>query len=309
MQRRWWQSRRARQSLVWAAVILGAACSRSEKRTGANAESSSGVGRRYPLHGEIVAINREHKTLTISHEAIPGLMPAMTMEFRAAAGDLASVKSGERIRAELVRQGDDFRLEKIWPDDRVSTSRIAAAANTLRQDTAARGTKAYREIGENMPDFALYDQDGRVVPASRFRGRQIMLNFIYTRCPVATMCPAATLRMMEVQQHARNAHVPDLELISITLDPEYDTPGVLKQYAAARAIDTRNFSFLTGPETAIRDLLTQFGVIAEFKDGLLKHSLATLLINEQGRIVHRADGSEWSVEEFVEKMQKGVSTE
>lgn len=290
-------------------VILGTACSRSENRTGANAESPSGVGPRYPLHGEIVAINREHKTLTISHEAIPGLMPAMTMEFRAADGDLASVKSGERIRAELVRQGDDFHLEKIWPDDRVSTSSIAAAANALRQDTAARGAKAYREIGENLPDFALYDQDGRVVPVSRFRGRQIMLNFIYTRCPVATMCPAATLRMMEVQQHARNAHVPDLELISITLDPEYDTPGVLKQYAAARAIDTRNFSFLTGPETAIRDLLTQFGVIAEFKDGLLKHSLATLLINEQGRIIHRADGSEWSVEEFVEKMQKGVSTE
>jgi protein SCO1/2 len=309
MQRQWRQSRQARRSLAWVLVILGAACSRSEKQTQADAENIHPDEQRYPLHGEIVAINREHKKLTISHEAIPGLMPAMTMEFRADDGDLASVTSGERIRAELVRAGDDFHLEKIWPDDRVSTSRIAAAANALRQDTVTRGAKAYREIGENMPDFALYDQDGRVVQASRFRGRQIMLNFIYTRCPVATMCPAATLRMMAVQKQAREAHVPDLQLISITLDPEYDTPGVLKQYAAARAIDTGNFSFLTGPEAAIRDLLAQFGVIAEFKDGLLRHSLATLLINEEGRIVHRADGSEWSVEEFVEKMPKGVSTE
>jgi protein SCO1/2 len=290
--------------LVWAVVLLGSACSRRENRTGADADSARGAGQRFPLHGEILAINHERNTLTISHEAIPGLMPAMTMEFRAANGDLASVKSGERIRAELVRQGDGFHLEKIWPDDRVSASSIAAAANALRQDTVTRGAKAYREIGENMPDFALYDQDGRVVQASRFRGRQIMLNFIYTRCPVATMCPAATLRMMEVQMQARKARVPDLELVSITLDPEYDTPGVLQQYAAVRAIDTRNFSFLTGPGTAIRDLLTQFGVIAEFQDGLLKHSLATLLINEQGRIVHRADGSEWTVDEFVEKMRK-----
>ena len=295
-----------RRSLAWAGIILviSAACSRAEKSNGVAAENRGPAEQRYPLRGEIVAVNPGRKSLTISHEDIPGFMPAMTMEFRVSDGDLAIVKPGEHIRAELVRQGDDFHLEKIWPDDRVSTGSIAAATNALRQDTAARGAKAYREIGENMPDFALYDQDGRVVPAGRFRGRQIMLNFIYTRCPVATMCPAATLRMMAVQQQARAAGVTNLELISITLDPAYDTPGVLKEYAAVRGIDTGNFSFLTGPEAAIRDLLTQFGVIAEFKDGLLRHTLATLLINEHGRIVHRADGSEWSVGEFVEKMRK-----
>ena len=89
------------------------------------------------------------------------------------------------------------------------------------------------------------------------------------------------------------------------MDPENDTPGVLKEYTTARGIDTRNFAFLTGPEAAVRDLLTQFGVIAEFTDGLLKHSLATLLIDERGRIIHRADGSEWTVEEFVDRMRRG----
>jgi protein SCO1/2 len=276
-----------------------------KKSAAAAAEHSRPAEQRYPLRGVIIAVNPDRKSLTVSHEDIPGLMPAMTMEFRISGGDLAIVRSGERIRAELVRTGDDFHLEKIWPDDPVSTSRVAAAAGALRQDTIARGAKAYREVGENLPDFALYDQDGRVVPAGRFRGRQIMLNFIYTRCPIATMCPAATLRMMAVQKQARAAGVTNLELISITLDPEFDTPGTLKEYAAARGIDTGNFSFLTGPEAAIRDLLTQFGVIAEFTDGLLRHTLVTLLINEQGRIVHRADGSEWTVDEFVERMHKG----
>jgi protein SCO1/2 len=288
-----------------ALLAVSAACSRSGKAPGPAAAAANPEQTRYPLRGEIIAINRTRKTLTVSHDAIPGLMPAMTMEYRVGDGDLAIAKPNERIRAELVRDGDDFYLDKIWPDDRVSTSTVAAAENALRQDTSARGSGAYREVGEKIPDFALYDQDGRVVTDGRFRGKQIMLNFIYTRCPVATMCPAATMRMMEVQKAARAAGVKNLELISITLDPAHDTPGALRDYAAARGIDTSNFSFLTGPEPAIRDLLTQFGIIAEFKDGFIKHTLATLLIDEQGRIIHRADGSEWRVNEFVRRMRKG----
>lgn len=292
---------------VWtlglALLLAGAACSRTAGGT-ETAGANSGV-KRYPLHGEIVAVSLPRKTLTVAHEEIPGFMPAMTMEYAASDGDLANARPGQKIKAQLVEDHGTFRLEDIWPDDRVSTSTIATAENELRQDTITRGRGAYREIGENMPNFALYDQDGRVVQAARFRGRQIMLNFIYTRCPVATMCPAATLRMMDVQKQARAAGVKDLQLVSISLDPNYDTPGVLREYAKVRGIDTGNFSFLTGPEPAIRDLLTQFGVIAEFKDGLLKHSLATLLIDEQGRIIHRADGSEWTAGEFVERMRKG----
>jgi protein SCO1/2 len=289
----------------FALIVVSAACSRSDKQLPADAAPSRPAELRYPLHGEIIAVNRERKMLTIAHEAIPGLMPAMTMEFSAGEGDMAVARPGERIRGELVRYGDDFHLERIWPDDRVSATTVAAAANALRQDTAARGGAAYREVGEKIPDFSLFDQDGRVVSAGRFRGRQIMLNFIYTRCPVATMCPAATTRMMEVQKQARDAGVKNLELVSITLDPVGDSPGVLRDYATARGIDTSNFSFLTGPEPAVRDLLTQFGVIAEFQGGVIRHTLATLLIDEQGRIIHRADGSQWQVDEFVEKMHKG----
>ena len=221
------------------------------------------------------------------------------------AGDLAIAREGQRIKAELIPSDDgDFRLEKIWPIDPAADATVSAAANALRQDTTIRGKKAYREVGENLPDFALYDQTGAVVSAARFRGKQIVLNFIFTRCPVATMCPAATERMMTLQAEARKAGVPNLELVSITLDPEYDTPGVLKEYALARGIDTTNFSFLTGPENAIKDLLTQFGVITQFDGSILQHTLATLLINENGRIVHRADGSRWEVREFLEKMKR-----
>jgi protein SCO1/2 len=289
--------------LLIAVLTSGAGCSRPSSSP--VVDTARPREQRYVLHGEIVTVNRERNTLTVTHEAIPGLMPAMTMEFGVTGGDLAIARPGARIKADLVRDGRGFHLEKVWPDDRADAGGIATAAMALRQDTAARGAKAYREIGETMPDFALYDEDGRIVQAARFRGRQIMLNFVYSRCPVATMCPAATLRMMAVQKAAREAGVTNLQLISVTLDPENDTPGVLKEYATARGIDTRNFALLTGPEAAVRDLLVQFGVIAEFKDGLLKHSLATLLIDERGRLIHRADGSEWTVDEFVDRMRKG----
>jgi protein SCO1/2 len=181
---------------------------------------------------------------------------------------------------------------------------VSAGALQLRQDTHTRGKNAYREVGEMVPDFALYDQSGRVVQSSRFRGKQIVINFIFTRCPVATMCPASTAKMIAMQRLAREAAVPNLELVSITLDPAYDTPGVLREYADVRGIDTTNFSFLTGPQNAIKDLLTQFGVIAELEGDLIKHTLTTLLIDANGKIAHRADGSMWEPADFVAKMRK-----
>ncbi|HMD61818.1 MAG TPA: SCO family protein, partial [Opitutaceae bacterium] len=247
----------------------------------------------------------KRRILVVRHNEIAGYMPAMTMEFPVSAGDAAAARPGERIRAELVAgRGGTVRLENVWPNDKVSLDTIDAGARMLRQDTLEKGGAAYREIGERAPDFALYDQNGRVVTSARFRGRKVMLNFIYSRCPVANMCPLSTSKMMATQKLARESGAAGIEFVSITLDPAYDTPGVLREYADARGIDTTNFSFLTGPEAAIRDLLTQFGVIAEFKGDILSHTLATLLIDERGRIAWRADGSAWEPREFVERMRR-----
>jgi len=279
---------------------LGSGCSRQP----ATAAAAPG-DKRYPLTGEVVAVDKAHNQLTVAHDAVPGLMPGMTMEFAVSAGDAASVHPGERIRAELVANLKAPRLENIWPDDRASADAVSAGQSKLREDTHDRGDAVYRDIGEAMPEFALYDQDGRVVQSGRFRGKQIMLNFIYTRCPFANMCPASTMKMMAAQRLARKAGIKNIEFVSITLDPKYDTPGVLREYADARGIDTGNFSFLTGPGGALSDLRTQLGVIADFEGDILKHTLATLLIDERGRIVWRADGSEWDPADFVARMRKG----
>jgi protein SCO1/2 len=259
---------------------------------------------RYPLTGEITGVDATRKVLIVKHDEIKGYMPAMTMEFLVSAADLAAAKPGQRIRAEMIPSPDgDFRLEKIWPDDRLATTAVAAAARGLRENTMTRGKNVYREVGEAMPDFTLYNQAGQAIPSGHFRGKKVMMNFIFTRCPVATMCPASTAKMMATQKLAREAAVAGIEFVSITLDPAFDTPAVLQEYATVRGIDTANFSFLTGPESAIRDLLTQFGIIAEFEGDLLKHTLATVLVDERGKIIHRADGSVWEAREFVAKMK------
>ncbi len=283
-------------------VLLGLGC-----RPRVDAEDSSALevpGR--ALTGQIVSVDVERGTLLVDHDEIPDYMPPMTMEFQASAADLANAEPGQRIRARLIEEGEDvFRLAHIWPVDDVAASQVGGSAAALREDTTIRGRSAFRSVGENLPSFALYDQTGKVVDISRYRGKYILLNFIYTRCPIATMCPAAVNLMEAVQHDVRKAgHGDQFELISITFDPEYDTPGVLREFAEIRGIDTSNYSFMTGPESAIKDLLKQFGVLAQVQGPMIKHTLATLLIDPQGRIIDRADGSQWDVEQFVRKILK-----
>lgn len=281
-------------SLGLAAALLLAGCTRTEP---------SAAAKSYDLRGEIVGLDAAKRTLLIHHEEIPGYMPAMTMEFSAPDFDFAKFRAGQKLTARMGEAVDGvFPLTRVQllltPDDQA----VAAAALALRQETSIRGKNAYREVGEAAPSFTLYNQDGRAVSFDHFRGRRVVLNFIFTRCPVPTMCPASTTKMMALQAAAKKAGVTNLELVSISFDAAFDTPPVLKAYAEARGIDTTNFSFLTGPETAIRDLLEQFGVIAEPGENIFKHTLATLLIGPNGKILHRVDGSTWVPDEFLNRL-------
>ncbi len=292
--------------LMTAAAACLSGCGKQEAAPEAVAATPAvPAEKRFPITGEIVKVDAARETLLVHHSEIKGYMPAMTMEFKVTKGDLAIAREGQHIRAELVDRPDAFYLEKIWPDDAATQRALEAAAKALAQDTTMRGKEAYREIGENLPEFTLLDQEGRAVAGSRFRGKQIVLNFIFTRCPIATMCTAATTRMAQLQAAALAAGARNFELVSISLDPEYDTPGIMKEYAQVRGLDTSNWSFLTGPDAAVRHLLAQLGVIREFEGATIKHTLATVLINEEGRISYRVDGSTWLVDDFVKRLKKG----
>lgn len=294
-------------STLVVAVALGglAGCAPREDRTAVVSPPSGQPGDvRHPLTGEVLSADVERNVLIVTHDEIPGYMPAMTMEFLVNRGDAANAKPGQRIRAELVERKGEYYLEKIWPDDSLTLRALDAGTKALAQDTATRGRGVYREVGEGAPEFTLLDQEGRTVTAARFRGKKVMMNFIFTRCPVATMCPASTQKMSSLQQAAKEAGVTGVEFVSVSLDPEYDTPGILKEYAVLRGLDLSNWSFLTGPDAAVRHLLAQMGIIREFDGATIKHNLATVLIDPSGRIVHRVDGSRWDNSEFLPKLKR-----
>ncbi len=293
-----------RLGLALLAATLFASCSRPPAAATATAAASDDPARRsYDIRGEIVGFDLPRKVVLIHHEEIPGYMPAMTMEFSIAGVDLATLREGQRIAARMDPPVDGiFPLAQFRVIPTADDNAVIDAALALRQDTHIRGRNAYREVGETAPSFTLLDQNARAVSFDRFRGKRVVLNFIFTRCPVATMCPAATAKMMALQTAAKKAGVTHFELVSISFDAAHDTPPVLKAYAEARGIDTSNFTFLTGPEAAIRDLLTQFGVIAEPGENVFKHTLATLLIGPDGRITHRIDGSQWSPDDILSRL-------
>ena len=281
-------------------ALVGEGCSRNEQRPA----PKNGEPTEHALRGEILKVDAVRDLLIVHHEEIPGYMPAMTMEFTLGGGVRAGAfREGQRIAARFVHaQPGELRLDEVRVLEPQKEEELAAAAFALRQDTHTRGRNAYREIGERAPTFSLLNQNGDVVSFERFRGKRVLLNFIFTRCPVPTMCPAATGKMQALQQAARQAGITDLEFVSISFDSAYDTPPVLKAYAVARGIDTANFTFLTGSNQAIADLLQQFGVYAIPGENLFRHTLATILIGADGKIVHRTDESSWEPEEFLKRL-------
>lgn len=277
------------------ALLISAGCSRE---SGAGKSTAPG----YELRGQVLGVDTERGTLRVHHEEIPGYMPAMTMDFTAPDAALSTFRDGQRIVARMIEaKPGEFQLEGIRVLDTQKDNDVSAAALALRQDTHTLGKHPYREVGEAAPHFALYNQDGAVVRIDQFLGKRVILNFIFTRCPVPTMCPAATAKMMALQNEVKARGLKDVEFISISFDTAYDTPPVLKQYATVRGIDTTNYNFLTGPETAIADLLVQFGVIANPND-VFRHTLSTVLIDRDGKIRHRVDGSQWETADFLSRL-------
>lgn len=219
-------------------------------------------------------------------------------------GDAQIGYVGQRIRGELVKDGDVARLDFIWPANKVDEQVAAGINNLLQRDTVDRGRKVFRSVGEYLPPFALYNQDGKLVTNKSLNGRTLVMNFIFTRCLVATMCPAATARMARLQREIDEAGLTGIELISVSFDPEYDTPGILRLYGEQRGIDFKNFMFLTGKQQTINDLLKQMGILVIEEDDTLNHTIATLLISDMGKILYRKDGSRWSTRDFLDRLKE-----
>jgi len=230
-------------------------------------------------------VDRPSQTVTISHRAIPGYMEAMAMPFHAASEkDLEGLAPGSRV---------EFQLRVRRSATVVRNIHVRQAGVENLPIPKPEGKVA---VGEPMPDFTLTDQDGRAVTLSQFRGQLLAIDFIYTRCPLPDVCPRLSANFARLQKRYGGRIV----LLSITLDPQYDTPSVLSDYAHRWHADRSTWHFLTGPDEEIRKIAGHFGVVFWAEEGAITHTSSTAIIDPSGKLAAMLEGSSYTSQQLLD---------
>lgn len=264
-----------------------------------SAESFSVVGRVLEVLPEARSLRVE-----LTESATEELSVGQAVEFRVGPGDLEIGYAGRLIRAEAVHYSKKWHLERVFPVDGTGAKAMTDINKQLHDATASMSRRKYVREGDYIPNFAMIDQHGDFMQIREMRGKAFVLNFIFTRCKAATMCPASTTRMSELQELAREGGLEDLHFVTITFDPEFDSPGILRQYAKGYELENENFHLLTATQELVDDLLRQFGILTMEEDGTINHTMATLLVDANGRVAFRKEGSKWTTKEFLKEAKE-----
>lgn len=256
--------------------------------------------KQYPLQGQVLAIDAAHQQLTIKHGDIPGLMPGMTMTYHVKTPDLLQGRTpGETIAATLEVSDQLGELVNIRHTGSAplpaGTNAVALASELL-------------SVGDPMPDVALIDAHDKRRTLGEWKGTTTLITFVYTRCPLPNYCPLmdqnfeALQRSLSEDTNLRGK----VKLISVTIDPEFDTPAVLSAHAARVKANPAVWTFLTGDVGTIDQLAAKFGV------GILRdpeqatnitHNLRTTLIGADGRLEKIYSGNDWTPGEVMSDLR------
>ncbi|ARA92362.1 hypothetical protein AWN76_003710 [Rhodothermaceae bacterium RA] len=259
----------------------------------------AGCSRSYDVRGRVAGFGDDGRTVIVEHEAIPGLMPAMTMPFNADASvDVQALQPGQAIRFTFVvtRDSSWIRDVEVLPDD--ALPRHPAGADT--RPRPAPDERPILQPGDPVPPVALIDQDGAPLALSDFEGQPLLLTFIYTRCPIPDFCPRMSRHFATLQDSLTARYGEVVRQLSISFDPAHDTPAVLRDYAARYTTNTRQWVFATGTPEQIARVTHLFGVYATTGDGqTIDHNLATALIGPDGRVVEIWRGNRWTPDEVL----------
>ena len=278
--------RRATLFILSALVLFINGCSQQPVRV-----------QRYDLKGKIVGVDRAKGEVSVDHEAVKGYMGAMTMDFPVRDAEaLKLMEAGDQLTASLVIADDG----RYWLEDTVITKGLPGGAAAQ----PAGGLEP--QPGADLPDVKLVNQDGRPFSLKQFRGRALVITFIYTRCPVPDQCPLLSANFAQLNsalasdtQLARRAH-----LLSVTLDPEYDRPAVLKSYGSTYAGGKfDNWDFATGDPAEVRRLAESLGLTYKAEGDQVIHSLRTAVVTSGGKLFKLYRGNEWKPDEVLSDLR------
>lgn len=270
--------------LVLLSLVMSSGCSRSKG---------------YPLVGQVLAIDSERQEITVRHEDIRGFMPGMTMPFKVKdAGELAGRKPGDLITATLVVENNHGYLTGI--------TRTGEAP--LPADTPAPPATVMIEPGDPVPPAEFTDQQGRTRRISDWQGKTIAVTFVYTRCPLPDFCPAMDRHFKAAQAAliADPALASRVHLLSVSFDPEYDTPAILRAHARRVGADPAIWTYLTGARETVDRFAAAFGVSVMRGDQPMQeivHNLRTAVIDAEGRLVTVLNGRDWTPEDLLGRLR------
>ena len=272
--------------LLIAALALGAAaCGRP----------AGPPPKQYQLKGQILAVKPEQQEVLVKHEDIPGFMAAMTMPYKVKTASLLEGRQpGDLITATLEVGELEANLTAITKTGTAPIDNPAAGPAISASD--------FVDPGDPVPDAALVDQDKAARPVSSLRGHRVPLTFMYTRCPLPDFCPLMDKNFQQVQDAVKKAPgLRDVQLVSVTIDPEFDTPAVLKQHAQGLKADPAVWHFVTASRDEITAFARSFGVTAEpdTPGSALVHNLRTAVIDPDGRLVKAYSGNMWTPAELI----------
>ncbi|HEU4771359.1 MAG TPA: SCO family protein [Candidatus Udaeobacter sp.] len=263
---------------------------------------SNGKGDYYDTRGVVRGFSPDRSTVEIQHEDIPGFMPSMTMPFVARdPKQIDDLKIGDAISFRMAVTQKDFWIENMKKIRREDVN----VTEPKRTSSVSADTDARLKEGDKMPPFSLTNQNGQPVSLDTFRGQPFVLTFVFTRCPVPNFCPRMSNNFEEVETAIKGGTgaLAATRLLSVTLDPGYDTPKVLSDYAAFHHADSKIWTFATGDEKEIDSLTRAFSVYRQNEGGTISHGLATALINRDGRIEKILRGNTWTPTEVIEAIQ------
>ncbi len=281
--------------LILVGISIFSSCKESP-----NSPKADAAEKRFTIHGKIISVDKTAKKAMVSHDDVVGYMPAMTMEFPIKEDwVLRDLKANDEIRGELVVADSGFWIENIGITEGIDPSQTPIPTN----DGKAKE-------GAELPDFKLTNQNGKRINFNQFRGKVLALTFIYTRCPLPEFCPKMSINFSDAEKKIREdiSLKDNLKLLSISIDPKFDTPETLRKYGAGYLGNPEKpifdiWQLATGSEKETKDVAEFFGLYSVPDKDQITHSLRTAIVTPDGKIHRVVPGNEWTGDDLVREMQ------
>ena len=287
-------------------ALLATSCHRSKPQ----------ATKRDHFTGRIISIDNQAQSANIDGDLIQGFMEPMVMSYKIKpASMLRQLSPGDSISADIVVVDHDPRDENADSDYWLENVKVTGHA----AQPPANGPKAFHmpSPGEEVPSFAFTNQDGKHISLHQFRGKTVMVTFVYTRCPFPDFCPRVSSNFAEVyKQLGSNPSLAEAQLLSISFDPEHDTPKVLRNYGFSvahthDAVLFRRWEFAAPKAADLPKIADFFALTVKPEGGMITHSLSTAVIGPDGKIVKWYHGGDWQVSDLIKDAaeQRAMSNE